>query len=215
MTTMNLALESGGPKRLELSWGLSWKNFRVTLDGKLVGTVEGGQDELKTGVEFRLPDGSALNIRLNKGLMNVALEVLRDGQPLPGSSSDPEQRVRSAAHLLYFLAGLNTVLGVLALALDSEFLQNIGMGIGSILFGAIVATLGFFTYRGSRVAPGLAIVLYVGDFLFTFFATASEGGRPQVGGIFVRIVIIHALWKAVEAAGELSRRREGVMPQGA
>jgi hypothetical protein len=212
MATTKLALEPGGPKRLELSWGMFWKNFRVTLDGQQVLAVEGGQKELKQGVELRLPDGSDLSIKLVQGAMNVELQVLRNGQPLPGSSSDPAQRVQSAAYMLYFLAGLNTLLGVIAMLVNSEVLEGLGMGIGSIIFGAIVATLGFFTSRRSRVAPLLAIVLYVADTLYSFAAAIEAGGKPGVAGIFIRIFICWTLWRAFQAAGELARQDESSGP---
>jgi hypothetical protein len=208
MATKTFALESGGPKRLEVSWGMFWKNFTVTLDGKQVGTVEGGQKELKKGVELRLPDGSELRIQLASGAMNVELQVTRDGKALPGSASDPAQRVQTAAYMLYFFAGLNTLAGVVAEAFNIEVLLNLGMGIGSIIFGAVVATLGFFTSRRSRVAPILAIVLYVADTLYTFVAAVEAGGKSPGAGIVIRVWIIWTLWKAFQAAGELAREEQ-------
>jgi hypothetical protein len=208
MAKTKLALEAGGPQRLELSWGMSWKNFQITLDGQQVGTVAGGQKELKEGVEFRLSDGSTLHIQLVQSAMNVELRVLRNGVPLPGSASDPAQRVKNAAYLLYFLAGLNTLLGVVAMVIVSDALEGMGIGIGNILFGAIVAALGFFTYRRSRVAPVLAIVLYVADSLYTLVSFSGAGRTPPVAGIIFRIYIIYALVQAVKAAGELARQEE-------
>lgn len=217
MAKATFALEAGGPQRLELSWGMFWKNFQITLDGQQVGTVEGGQKALKEGAEFRLPDGSTLHVQLVQSAMNVELRVLRNGAPLPGSASDPAQRVKSAAYLLYFLAGLNTLLGVVAMVVMSEMLEGMGVGIGNILFGAIVAALGFFTYRRSRVAPVLAIVLYAADSLYTLASFSGSGRTPPVAGIIFRIYIIYALVQAVKAAGELARQEEragpGLSPQ--
>jgi hypothetical protein len=120
--------------------------------------------------------------------------------------------VQSAAYLLYFLAGLNTLLGVIAMLVDNEVLNNLGMGIGSIIFGAIVATLGFFTSRRSRVAPILAIVLYAADTAYTLFAAVEAGGQPGIAGIVIRIYIMWTLWKAAQAAGELARQNESSGP---
>lgn len=207
MGSKKLALEAGGPERLELSWGMFWKNFQVKLDGRTVGTAEGSK-QLKEGVQFQLLDGSSLSVQLVTKAFDAELQVLRDGVPLPGSASDPEQRIRNGAYLLYFLAGLNTLLGVVVMAIGNEMLEGLGMGIGSILFGAIVAVLGFFTYRRTRVAPILAIVLYVADSLYTFGTAMGEGGRPPVAGIIIRIYIILALVKAAQAAAELARREK-------
>jgi hypothetical protein len=208
MAKRRFALEPGGPKRLELSWGGFWKNFQVTLDGALVDTVEGGQKRLKEGVELPLPDGSNLHIQIVQTAMIVELRVLRNGAPLPGSTSDPEQRVRNAAYLLYFLAGLNTLLGVVSLVFDIPALNEFSMGIDSILFGGLVAVLGFFTYRRSRVAPILAIILYVIDAIYTVVTIAGAGRTPPVAGIFIRIAIIYTLVQGAKAAGELVRQKE-------
>ncbi len=209
MGSKKLALEAGGPERLELRWSAFWKNFQVILDGRQVGEASGSK-QLKEGVQFQLPDGSSLSVQLVTKAFDAELQVLRDGVPLPGSASDPEQRIRNAAYLLYFLAGLNTLLGVVVMAIGNDFLEGLGMGIGSVLFGAIVAVLGFFTYRRARVAPILAMVLYVADSLYTFGFAISEGGRFPIAGIIIRIYILMALYKAVQAAAELARQKEGV-----
>ncbi|QDE90924.1 hypothetical protein BHS06_19215 [Myxococcus xanthus] len=208
MGSKKLALEAGGPHRLELSWGWGWKQFTVTLDGKVVGTLDGGTAELKRGVFFKLPDGSSLNVLLQSGVFRTALAVSRDGEALPGSDTDPAQQVKSAANLLYFLAGLNTLLGVIALLVESEVLEAAGMGLGSILFGLVVAVLGFFTYRGTRVAPILAGILYIADALFTVVDTLSGGGRPPIFALIIRAYIVITLFTAAKAAAELRRREQ-------
>lgn len=208
MGSKKLALEAGGPERLELKWGMFWKNFQVILDGRQVGEANGSA-QLKQGVECQLADGSTLHIQLVTQPFDAELRVLRDGVPLPGSASDPEHRIRNAAYLLYFLAGLNTLLGVVVMAVGNELLESLDMGIGSVLFGAIVAVLGFFTYRRTRVAPILAMVLYVADSLYTFGTAVGEGGRFPVFAIIIRIYILLALYKAVQAAGELARQKQG------
>ena len=84
-----------------------------------------------------------------------------------------------------------------------------GVGIGNILFGGIVAALGFFTYRRSRVAPVLAIVLYAADSLYTLASLSGAGHTPPFAGIIFRIYIIYALVQAVKAAARLARKEEG------
>lgn len=185
---------------------MGWKKFTVTLDGKVVGTVDGGTSELKKGAQFRLPDGSTLDVKLESGVFRVALSVLRNGVPLPGSDTDPAQQVKSAGNLLYFLAALNTLLGVIAMVAQVDALETMGMGIGSILFGVVMAVLGFFTYRGARAAPMIAGILYIGDALLTVADTAMAGGRPSVVGLIFRAYIVITLFTASKAAGDLKRR---------
>ena len=107
-------MEKDGPKRLEMSWGGFWKDFTVKLDGVAVLTAN-GSSELKAGRSARLPDGSTLEVRLETGFGKNGLAVTRNGQPLPGSSTDPESLVKVAGAVVYVLAGLNFLFGVIAL----------------------------------------------------------------------------------------------------
>lgn len=216
MGVMNLALAPGGPERLELTWESSFKNLRVTLDGKLVGTAKGGQGELKEGVEFRLPDGSDLRVQLDDGPLIVELEVLRNGRPLPGSPSDPKQVAQNTSYLLYGLAGLYVLLGVVALELESAFLQDLGMGINSIALGPLIAALGFFTSRGARVALTLAIALFACEALFfvTGIDLLSRGYDPSFWSVILRVLIILSLLRAVQIARKPSRgHKNATLPE--
>ncbi|QDE83811.1 hypothetical protein [Myxococcus xanthus] len=208
MGSKKLALEAGGPPRLELSWGWGWKRFTVTLDGKVVGTLDGGASELRRGVFFKLPDGSTLNVLLQSGFFRTSLAVVRDGEAVPGTDTDPAQQVKRAANLLYFLAGLNTLIGVVAMVGQSDILEAAGMGLGSILFSLPIAVLGFFTHRGTRVAPILAGILFTADGLFSVVNSLTEGGRFPIFALIVRAYIVTALFTAAKAAGELRRREQ-------
>lgn len=67
----------------------------------------------------------------------------------------------------------------------------------AVLYGV----LGLFTIRGSRVALGIAMGLYALDWIVGFVMQAVEEGRPNVGGIFVRIVLLAAMGRALVAMG--------------
>ncbi|WP_408889102.1 hypothetical protein ACJ2CR_33935 [Myxococcus faecalis] len=208
MATRKFALEAGGPQRLELVWGMFWRNFTVVLDGQVVGTSEGGASALKKGVRFTLPDRTVLDVQLQSGVLSAELAVKRNGLPLPGSSTDPEQQIKTAAYMLYVLAGLNTLLGVIGMLTASEEMEALGLGIGSIVFGALVAVFGFFTYRATRFGPILAVLLYIGDTVVTLMDSIDAGGKPNIFGFVVRVYIIVTLVKAAQAAGELKRREQ-------
>jgi hypothetical protein len=97
------ALEKGGPKTLEFSWGIGWKDFSVRQDGDLIGSID-TKEELKQGREFTLKDGSRLFVRLSTGIMDSGFEILRDGKPIEGSNADPVSRVKSCFGLLLLLS---------------------------------------------------------------------------------------------------------------
>ncbi|GMU58718.1 MAG: hypothetical protein AMXMBFR34_04810 [Myxococcaceae bacterium] len=195
MPQQSFAFEPNGPKRLTLSWGAFWKNFTVSVDSNQVAALT--PEEVKTGKDVRLPDGSTLRIHLKTGFGNAGLELTRDGKPLPGAANDPQSMVKSAAYLLYFLAALNAVLGAAVVAFHVTALENMGLGVGNIILGFIFAVGGYFTMQRSMVALGLSIALYAIDGIAGLVMAAEAGGRPGVGGIFIRVFFIIILARGI------------------
>jgi len=203
------ALEPGGPKQLEISWKGAWKDITIKFDDQVIGTLS-GQKELKVGQQFTLPDGSALSVQLVQKLFSVELQVLRNGQPLPGSSSDPESRLKNAYGMVFFVAGLNLVLGVLAMLFQIEFLQALGIGLFSIIFGVVFLLLGFFVRRRSSIALILAIAIFALDGILGLVSSATNGVDPGVGGLLARVILIIPMIQGVPAIRDL-RRRDAAM----
>ncbi|HZS39221.1 MAG TPA: hypothetical protein VFF06_20460 [Polyangia bacterium] len=204
-----LAFEKKGPKRLELSWSGFWKNFTAKVDGQTVLTAN-GQSDIKAGRSATLADGSTLSVRLKTGFGNAGLEVLRDGQPLPGTSTDPATQLKLAGGIVYFLAGLNALIGVIALVFDVAFLKE-NFGYGPLVMGAIFAVLGYFTNKRSMAALIVAIVLYGLDGVITLgmqFAAAGSGHTPNVGFIFMRVIFIIAMIRGVNAITQLRKEQQ-------
>jgi hypothetical protein len=195
-------LSSGSSSVVELEWRGMWKDFTVRVDGQTLGTMN-GQDELKKGGSWTLADGSTLEVMLAKSALGAELQVLRDGAPLPGSPSDPQAQMNSAAGIAFFIAGLNILLGVVAMATDSQILAEIGIGWGSIVFGAIFLGLGFGIRKGSLIALIAAIALFALDGVLGLYWVIEAGGRPGVGGIVFRVFLIVAMAKAVGPAKTL------------
>lgn len=61
MAKLTLALDKGGPKRVELEWGFAFKNLRVRVDGVELGTIA-TKAELEAGRSFVMSDGSSLMV---------------------------------------------------------------------------------------------------------------------------------------------------------
>src|SRR4051812_4937197 len=125
MPQQEYPLERDGPKRLKVSWSGIWKNFAVALDGRVIGVVDGGMSVLKEGRAFPLGDGTTLSVQLVQGL-TVELRLLRDGLPLPGSGSDPEQRFKLAWSMVFVIAGFDAAFGIAAMAFDFPLLRQLG-----------------------------------------------------------------------------------------
>lgn len=207
MPKLSFALEEDGEKRLEVSWKGLYKDVTVSLDGNSVGVIP-DQKALSAGQEFRLFDGSTLKVQLVNKFMATELQVLRNGQPLPGSSSDPQARLKNAYYMVYFVAGLNLVLGFVSFLFNVELLQQIGIGLGSVIFGLVFLALGFFVQRKSIVALILAIVIFALDGILGIVFAAFQGSNPGSGGLIARIFLIIPMVQGVGAIKALKAKDE-------
>lgn len=186
MPTKKFALEKGGPERLEVEWRGNFKDLEVRLDGVLLGSFDNAK-ALKTGGSFSLEDGSTLEVKLATTVLVPELTLTRNGVPLPGSAANPEQRVQAAAGMIFFVSGVNAVLGLLAGAFNIYFLQSMGLGLGSMVAGAVYGILGYFVRQRSMVALSLAVGLFVLDGLFL---VASRSGSGSTGGLVARVFLL-------------------------
>lgn len=212
MPTRKFALEQGGPKRVEVSWRAFWKDITVKLDGYVVGTIA-NQNELKQGRHFTLPDGSVLSVQLVKTFGSVQLQVARNGYPLPGSDSDPNKRLSLAYGIIFFIAGLNILLGVIASLTESPYLtERLGIDWTTIVFGVVFLILGLLVMRRSMVALALAVALFIASSIWSFYVLTqnSTAHVPPMGGIIVRIFFLVSLIQGFGAIRELdeSERRQ-------
>lgn len=204
MPKQQYALEPNGPKRLEISWDAFWKNLTVRLDGNTIGAVA-DQKALKAGQDFLLPDNSVLHIQLVQKFFSTELQVLRNGTPIPGSVSDPVQRLKTAYGIVFFVAGLNIVLGLIAALFQVEFLQMLGIGWGSVVFGMLFLILGFLTMRRSMVALIIAIIIFALDGILGLLFAIQQGGSPTFG-VIARVILLIPMIQGVGAIQTLKRQ---------
>jgi hypothetical protein len=201
-----LSLESNAPKRLELSWRAMWKEFTVKLDGTPILTADGSGD-LKAGKSVTLPDGATLAVKLETGFGKQGLVVTRNGVPLPGSSTDPETLMKTAGGIVYAIAALNAIVGVIAWVFDVRFLKE-NFGYGPLVVAALFAVLGYFTMKRSLAALIAAIVIYALDGLLTLgfqMSEAAPGHTPNVGFIFVRVIFLMAMIRGARAMSQRAK----------
>ena len=198
MPKQQLALDPGGPKRLVISWKGMWKSLTVSLDGRELGVIP-DKATLKAGQDFPLPDGSLLHVQLLQKPFQVELQVLRNGQPLPGSASDPGGKLKLAYGVIFFVAALNILLGVVAETTGSDIMKTIGLGIQSVIVGAVFLLLGVFVVKRSLAALVIAIVLFAVDAVATFVLVISAGGQPAIGGIVMRVFLLYGMAQGIPA----------------
>lgn len=197
MPESKFALEREGPKRITIQTAGANAPFVVFFDDREVATVERAEAE-RIHV-LSLPDGSTLELRYEKrGAWgnSYELHLLRNGAPLPGSVGDPVERAKQGGYLLFFIAALNLACGAAALLGGVDALAQAGAGVGSMIAAGLYGVLGFLTMRGSRVALGIAMALYVLDWLAGVALSLDEGGSPNLGGLFVRVIFVMAMWRS-------------------
>jgi len=139
-----------------------------------------------------------LSARLAKKGLGSDLELLVEGRPVPGSAFDPKAMLRGAYGIIFFLAGLNTVLGLVAVLADVRFLQAIGLGWISIIFGVVLGGLGVLVMRRSRTALAIAIGLMALDMLL-LIASFGSMETPPVGAVVVRLLFIAGMARGFPA----------------
>ena len=204
MPKKSYPLDQEGEKRLTISWKSFWKDFIVKLDGSTIGTLQ-GQKELLQGKTFALSDGSNLEVKLVRTWSSTTLQILRDGEPLPGSGSDPATKLKQSYGLLYFIGGLNLVLGIIAFLFQVDLLIDLGMGTYSVVVGSIYLLLAFFVQRKSKIALGIAIALYGLETMLSLISGVTSG-------VFVRLFFIVFMWPGFKAINELLEKNEQAAP---
>ena len=197
MPKQEFSFEKGGPKRLVLSWKGVWKDFTITLDGQEIGKMN-GQKELKQGGEYTLPDGSNLKVHLVQKYSGAELQILKDGEPLPGSASDPEQKFKVAYGIIFFIAGLNLLIGLLGLVFQSDFFFEMGWGLYQMIFGLVFLGLGFWARTKSSIALIIATAIFALDALLIFFS-----GGFNFAWILIRVLLIIPMYQGIGAVKQL------------
>lgn len=212
MPSKNYALDRGGPERVGVSWEGAFKELSVTFDGTPLGSFATAK-ELEAPKSMPLPDGSQLTVALAKFGPFPELRISRDGEALPGTSGDPQTQLEAAYTMLFLVAGLNAVLGLIAAILDIGFLQSIGVGWGSVFAGVIYAGLAALVKRRSTAALAVAVGLFVLDGIFSFVVAAGAKASPPVGGLIARAFFLMPMLRGFSALKELSQPPKRIPPR--
>jgi hypothetical protein len=202
------SLEPGGPKRLEISWGFAWRNLQANLDGKPLLQAR-NRAEVQAGRETGLPDGSQLRIRLVGQYGSLMLEVTRDGLPLPYSATSLEAKHRVAYNVLFFIGGLNVLLGILGAGWNLAFLQSLGVGLFSVIYGLVFILFGYLARARSLPALYGAIAIFILDGLLGALVTLLAGFGISVIGVLVRVLLLIPLIRAIPALRQMNKESTG------
>ena len=107
-----------------------------------------------------------------------------------GLASDPETQLKGAVLIIFFIGGINIILGLVAFIFRVESLYAMGLGQASIITGVVFVGLGRLVRLRSSVALLAAIVMLVVDGVVAMTLPASQGLSPSVGGALARLFLI-------------------------
>lgn len=204
MPKQDYSFEPNGPRRLEISWGMFWKNIIIRLDGEELDTFA-TQNEFRQGKEYKLDDGSVLAVRLVNSLMGQDVQVTRNGKPLPGTMQDPATRIRSSFVLLYFVGGWKILFGILGLAMNGVDFSVVGRNFIDIFVGLVFILLATLVRRRSMIALIAGIALFAGDALYTAYTLYQAGQQQNVFSLLIQAFLIYYLYQGV---GAIKKERE-------
>jgi len=209
----DFAFEPNGPRRLEISWGMFWKNIIIRLDGEELDTIA-TQNEFRQGKEYKLNDGSVLAIRLVNSLMGQDVQVTRNGKPLPGTMQHPETRIRSSFVLLYFIGGWKVLFGILGLAINGVDFTVLSRNFIDIFIGLVFILLATLVRKRSIIALIAGIALFAGDALYTAYTIYQSGQQQNVFSLLIQVFLIYYLYQGVGAIKKEKeeREKEGIYP---
>jgi hypothetical protein len=194
-------LTAGERKRLRIRWtgalAATAKNVRVWLDDEPIAEMS----ELKESATVALRDGAPLELRWVRRMDGSELHVSRAGVPLPGSAGDPQARLDRLAAVLYVVGGATVLVSALSEVSHIEILAVHGYGFASGIEGSLVAVLGWFVGRGSRLALGLAVTLIALELILSF-----ASGAPPVVSIAVHVALLGTLPRGFSAIAEIEAR---------
>jgi hypothetical protein len=214
------SLRKGGAPRLEFfSEEGEWKNVSVRFDGKEVGKIA-NKKILHQGVDFNLEDGSKLSVKQKTAnIFDIELDIRINGEPIPGSESDPERKLASASSVLFALAILNFINIVILLL---QGFGSIALVILGIVYISIYSILGFCVMSKSKIALKLALVLYIIDnILYVWNSLEAKSQQPLsslldgssqfdsqmlVGITMVRVSFWLTMYGGLKAINDLKRR---------
>jgi len=204
MPTREFSLEPDGPKRVKIQWKGLWKNIQVSFDDQQLGVIE-NQKALKAGADFGLPDGRTLHVELTTGIQ-ANLQVQLDGTPLPGSGNDPATQLKTAVGIVYFIAALNVVVGVGAMA-GVGFLIEMGLGWPSIVEGAFIGGLGYWVQEHrSKIALMVVMALVAVSGVLAVMTVMDAGGSPPIAGIVIRVLFLLYMFTGLKAIDTLAAK---------
>ncbi|MGY3089439.1 hypothetical protein ACVWYF_002487 [Hymenobacter sp. UYAg731] len=213
MPTKTYYLDDARTDAITASWGLFYRNFTVRYADTVLPATN-PEAAIAKGRQYRLPDGRIFSAQLKENTYPQELELLISGQPVPGSGTHPQERIRQAWYTLLFLGVLNIGLGLLAEFGRMDMLRQYGLDWGSLVEGVAFLALGWLGYfRLSVPALTTAFVLLVLDGILSIGNSLMMAQSAALGGIFMRLFFCLTVFRGIKAARQLREEQRTLVAE--
>lgn len=214
MPTKTYYLDAARTDAITAKWGFFlYRNFTVHYAGAQLPATN-PEAKLAQGRHYRLPDGRNFSAQLKANSYPQELEMLIDGQPVPGSSTHPQERIKQAWYILLVLGVLNMGLGLLTEFGQVEVLRELGLGWGSLVEGVAFVALGWLGYfRRSVPAFTIAFVLLVLDGVVSIGSAVVSDHSPALGGLLMRVLFCLIVFRGMKATRQLREEETAMAAQ--
>lgn len=167
-------------EKLDLYWKGSFKDFTVKLDNNELGVIK-TRKELKEGREFITGHNKKLEIRLfmQFGIFPV-IEILFNDNPVPGTMTDPKKQLNDIFYFVLVIAVLYILSGLAGLIFDIEAFSDHGIGLNSIIYGALFIMMGLIINKRHSMFALIAVISLIGlDIIFVLIRIAEYGVKSN------------------------------------
>ena len=195
MPKQTFTLEKGSNSKIELSWKpgfdglkLAWKDFVISFDGKVIGKGANALAVLFNGRDYKLPDGSSVNVKLRQEL-SPTFYLTRNNKRLVPSGGD--QTVIGARLLLLIMGGTSILFMLTA---------NGNVNGISIIMAPLFLVSGLFARKNPFAGLLIGSFLVLIDSLFYIFF-----GIPTTTFIVIRVLIMYFLIRGTVIAWQDTR----------
>ncbi|KXX66832.1 hypothetical protein [Flammeovirga sp. SJP92] len=206
MQTKTFYLNEEKTEMIEIEYGFSFKNTTVKYNMKELGNFK-NQKELKKGGEFSLDYSRTLSVKLTGGVF-PRLELLLNGEVVPGSPTDPEVITKDTGQLGMVIGGISVVAGLIAEFFQVQPLQELGQGWGSMVIGLIIIGLGFGVKKKSLISLGAIIAIIVLDLVFLIYEIGQGNAPSAGGGVMIKVFFIIGLSQGFAAIKKAKEKKK-------
>jgi hypothetical protein len=204
MEPQRYALEPNGPLRLQVSAPAPDKGYQIEFDGQVV--AEAARAELTDGKNFKLPDGSTLQLK-SQGF-SAGLEVVRNGVVLSDTFNWPPL-VKNAGMAFVTLGTLSLLIGLASLGSPTPpsapawlmgGLGRLGGGAGAVVLGVGYLAAANFTFGRSKLALRLGAAVILLDSVLTIGQLVAAQ-QAVAGTVIGRLAFVFYMVRGLQAIG--------------